>query len=531
MTIVDNGPPLLDAPNIVIVFWGSSWVNGADAANVGSILGAVHQVIDGPYFEGLNQLAYHYLRRPRLSTYIDFNTRSEPSTVCTTHPNFCYLGDIWPMLKSEISLGALPGSTASLTATTTGSVAYLVFTPSNMGVWCSGKPAGGCHDQGTSSTGNALYFSWMSDKFAVAHELVEMMTHPNTHKPNGVFATNPTIGTGHYEIEDACCDTQIGAPKPEGNHTSLGLYWSPGTGRCIAPYAWGDIAQLNSPSDWSWSFHKPVQLATAGTWGLAVQDAAAPFHVWVRPFGGAWQDTGLPGGAGTGVAQLAITNEAVYAIRHDLAAVFRWVSGQWVNIGGNPSNIFAGDFGALFGTDPVFNALWTWTPSGGWRSIGPGAATSYAVSTQYIFRLNWDGLTWVTDPLSAINGSTNWTLTTAPAAYAMYGGAPGVGLFETNGGNAYFVSSPTGTFPLGATGDVLAVADNGFNGNLYRLAAQRGGVFQVNSMFQSNPGWSSAWPHSTANLVTGGKALYITHPAVCSADDVVGGSPSNCTVP
>jgi len=68
LTIVDGGPPYLDAPNIVAVFWGSFWNTADGRTRSSGIIAQLHQTLDGPYFEALNQSQYHYLRAPRLAS-------------------------------------------------------------------------------------------------------------------------------------------------------------------------------------------------------------------------------------------------------------------------------------------------------------------------------------------------------------------------------------------------------------------------------------------------------------------------------
>lgn len=285
--------------------------------------------------------------------------------------------DIQSMINCELTNGRLPTTPAGV------DTVYAVFLPP--GVRNSTHPTFGGKHGHYNRNGFNYYYQWVKTTAGVlpiaafSHELVETITDPDLTGFKIVAPAGCDI-----EASDVCC----GATSNAINWYSISKHWSPVTQTCVAPTDWQPyVYDFNQSGEFE-STSGTVRHFAAGWWGAAGQDAQSPYHVWVRPVGGSWKDTGSFAGLPR-IAQLVVSAEGVYAMAGDSTAVYRYdpPTSQWkVILSDGAGQIYAG-FSGVFLTGFGNNALFQWNGGTSWSLVG-GAGNQFAVTADGLYAID-----------------------------------------------------------------------------------------------------------------------------------------------
>jgi hypothetical protein len=312
------------------------------------------------------------------------------------------------------------------------------------------------------------------------HEFEEVVTDPNIGPgENAGFSIAGPAGC-EDEAADRCC----GQKSDVIGWYNIEKFWAPQESACIAPASWED----------GYVYHNTARIPATGQtrhlasgwWGSAFQDGNSPYHVWVAPASGNWQDTGtFPGG--TRIAQLAVSADSVVALTGDLSAVYRYdpVAGSWSQIlGANAQQIYAGRAG-IYAVNNSNNHFYRWTGQMNWSHVGsPGNQFVVADDGVYAITPTHGQIYFLAD------GASSWTLVSAGVqASELYAGpVRGFAMRELSAHDLYWYDTG-GLVHIGTSGYTFAVTGDP-QAEVFTINPNRTAVYQLsNHPWISGAGW------------------------------------------
>jgi hypothetical protein len=386
-TLQVNNSGGLSHPEIVPIFWGTTWGTGTDRD---MMMGALQTLVSGPYFGALSQYGANGqgVELPRV-TSVSAIQATTPTLTCssgascsTTNPcadkSLCGAADAIKVINGLIGSNAIPGPMVN---TPTLDKIYLLVVPSN---WTGPEynAPGTCDSTcGGLETASQYHFALVQDQdtAAMSHELVESIAGNvsvtgceyfnnslNQFSNNNLFQTT---ATNINQIADPCCfnETQSGY--------QVAAYWSQKDGRCVIPEAWPGVWKFDGASS-SWTQIADFEVRQAYSAGDVVIVTDKTDNLLT--YGGvpnAWTKIGGPGAMFGIVPQLMGTNGyGVVGIDPVVSGISIYSSstGSWSSAG-----LLSGGVNAVYGgTNPLATdatgALWM-KGAFGWSRMGDPA--------------------------------------------------------------------------------------------------------------------------------------------------------------
>ena len=225
---VDQHGPVLRAPQLYLIYWGTAWMpQTAATPTPAEVNGAVRTLMASGYLTGLTQYRGSGHGALRGSALI---TSSDPPDGFTDH-------QVAAFINAPLSAGAVPGPDPG-NQTVYGVVMPTWVTPEFTG-WA------GEHNSYPRS-GQKIHYAWFTNfgylgsiTAIISHELVESATDPDG---SGFLGLNRTChGPGWCEIADICESTWASI-----DGITVHAYWSNQANACIAPSSRRRIAADSS---------------------------------------------------------------------------------------------------------------------------------------------------------------------------------------------------------------------------------------------------------------------------------------------
>jgi len=224
----DQHGPVLPAPQVYLIYWGTAWMPQAAATpTAAAVTGAVSTLMASGYLTGLTQYRGSGHGALRGSALI---ASSDPPDGFTDD-------QVAAFIDAQLSAGTVPGPGPG------NQTVYGVVLPP----WVTPEHAGwaGEHHSYTRS-GQKIHYAWFTNvgdlgsiTAIISHELVESATDPDG---SGFLGVNRTCdGPGWCEIADICQSTWASI-----DGITVHGYWSDQAGACIAPSSRGRIAAGSS---------------------------------------------------------------------------------------------------------------------------------------------------------------------------------------------------------------------------------------------------------------------------------------------
>jgi hypothetical protein len=271
----DQHGPVLPAPQLYLIYWGTGWTpQAAPAPAAAEVTGAARTLMASGYLTGLTQYRGTGHGALRGSALI---TSSDPPDRFTDDQVAAFIG-------AQLSAGTVPGPGPG-NQTVYGVVMPPWVTPENTG-W-----AGEHHSY--PRAGQKIHYAWFTNAgdlgsitAIISHELVESATDPDGSGFLGVHRT--CHGPGWCEIADICQSTWASI-----DGITVHGYWSNQAGACIAPssLAPGHLSPGGQAPDNDRSGHAEVepprpgraaQLARSATVAACTRVAASSLRkMWV----------------------------------------------------------------------------------------------------------------------------------------------------------------------------------------------------------------------------------------------------------
>jgi hypothetical protein len=213
----DQHGPVLPAPQLYLIYWGTGWMpQAAPAPAAAEVTGAARTLMASGYLTGLTQYRGTGHGALRGSALI---TSSDPPEGFTDD-------QVAAFIDAQLDAGAVPGPGPG-NQTVYGVVMPPGVTPENTG-WA------GEHNSYPRS-GQKIHYAWFSNAgdlgsitAIISHELVESATDPDG---SGFLGDGRTChGPGWCEIADICESTWASI-----DGITVHGYWSNQAGACIAP--------------------------------------------------------------------------------------------------------------------------------------------------------------------------------------------------------------------------------------------------------------------------------------------------------
>jgi hypothetical protein len=477
-----GGGRVLVHPEIALTFWGSQWV-GPQRGRSAQIVGAVQDIVNGPYLAMLNQ--YGGIALGRVVPAVNYSTATPP-------PTAFHDANVTAMLDADLAAGSLPPPSPFA------DLVYVDVLP--QGSSSVDHPAcemlAPCVEyHGFSYQGANVYWIWVIDdggeltgsasvSSLIARELVDTVTNP---EGNGF---TPGIG--------ARCHGQGGIQ----NGHSLPAYWSDADGRCLLPSAWFNVWQYNgAPDNWT-QIGGYVRQIYAGADGLVATDTNDMAMLY----------SGTPmvwNGVGDAGSMFAVGKDSILALTIDTSAVMRYDGSQWSRIGDGAVAVYAGS--ELVSIDYTGQASSYSVTSQTWTEFG-SRANQYIANDGYVAALAWDH-----QSVSIFSGGS-WAAVGGPASELFSGGIGAPRLAQTaldsqrraslwQSGTSW-LDQGDAAYMFAVTGDVQ-IADAGAGVTLSALVPNRSAVLVSTDLSVAGPPWNRIGG-SASRLVSQGEHLYAT---------------------
>jgi hypothetical protein len=485
-------------PEIVPIFWGSSWNSGPDR---GQMVGAIQWMVNSAYLGALNQYgvtAGTTVGPARMVPTAPIYTGTKVAAPLCANGDSCTVGGpactdksacdvpasaVDKTIDALIGSGQVPGPAANT------DMLYVVFVPKgdtqadyNGTATCSSA---------CGSTYKGLSYSMAmvldGDSAGLAHEIVEAIT-------GNVYDTNCkyTTGGNANQIGDLCgCDTEA-MMTSTGNPIYAAAYWSDQDSSCVIPEGWDGISTYDF-YNWTEVYSGTVRQVVAGKFGVVATDTNDNL-VGV---------TGLSGTIGGPGAMFAVGDSSLLALAPDAGAVWEYASGTWTQVGGPATSVLSG--GYKVATDYA-GQPWVFDGSS-WINVG-GPSDQFLVNHAGIVALSidHDGV-W----LDGDGTASGWTNIGGAAEEIFVGRDHGIAETQlaSTGNVSYYSGSGTLWYAQGGPGNSFALTLDDY---FFGLNRWRNGIYVSSDTATTYPSWinvGSAAGRLVARSDSGG-GLYAT---------------------